>query len=293
MRVFVRCVHGDDEDEEAGDGREAEGVAGDAGSVRGEVTLERSHSVVTARRYRSISMNTGRFLVTAGNMREMIDRVRDWGNIFTGNTGYSIAKALAALGSVDLLTSNCAHVTQAAGEGIRASAFTSHAELKGTLAALLAREKYDAIFMTAAVADYKPAGVFAVVERRPGEAGLETWVVKNAQAGKVRSESWRNRGPRQSDRKNRGPVSQCLGPHRPAVQIQAGSGRRNGRTASHWRGEPRGKRRGLPDRQHARNGRGRRGGAYLLSKSGHEFIPRPELAARLAGVVREALTRQR
>ncbi len=27
-----------------------------------------------------------RFLVTAGNTREMIDRVRDWGNIFTGNT---------------------------------------------------------------------------------------------------------------------------------------------------------------------------------------------------------------
>ena len=28
-----------------------------------------------------------RFLVTAGNTRERIDRVRDWGNVFTGNTG--------------------------------------------------------------------------------------------------------------------------------------------------------------------------------------------------------------
>ena len=96
-------------------------------------------------------MSARRFLVTAGNTREMIDRVRDWGNIFTGNTGYSIAKAMAGLGQVDLLTSNRAHVAQAAADQIAASAFSSHAELKGALDALLTRQKYDAIFMTAAV----------------------------------------------------------------------------------------------------------------------------------------------
>jgi phosphopantothenoylcysteine synthetase/decarboxylase len=136
-------------------------------------------------------MSNRRFLVTAGNTRERIDRVRDWGNIFTGNTGYAIARALAALGEVDLLTSNRNHVAAVAsaedGGRVRASAFTSHGELKGALATLMARGRYDAVFMTAAVADYRPAGVFEVVERVPGEDGTETWRVRDAGAPKVRS----------------------------------------------------------------------------------------------------------
>src|SRR5688500_18170241 len=92
-----------------------------------------------------------RCLVTAGNTREMIDRVRDWGNVFTGNTGYAIAAELAAGGAhVDLLTSNRSHLS-AAGIGVvggggaadgqpggelRPSGFTSHAELKAALSAL-------------------------------------------------------------------------------------------------------------------------------------------------------------
>jgi phosphopantothenate-cysteine ligase len=127
-----------------------------------------------------------RFLVTAGNTREMIDRVRDWGNVFTGNTGFAIAEALAAVGDVDLLTSNRAHA--AAAQGVRASGFTSHAELKGALSALLGRNRYDAVFMTAAVADYAPAGAYEVVERRPGVGpGQETWHVREVSAGKVKS----------------------------------------------------------------------------------------------------------
>ena len=131
-----------------------------------------------------------RFLVTAGNTREMIDRVRDWGNVFTGNTGYAIARALAAAGTVDLLTSNREHLSAANTDGgaIAASGFRSHAELKGALAALLARDRYDGVFMTAAVADYQPAGAYAVLERRPGiEPGVETWSVRDVSAGKVKS----------------------------------------------------------------------------------------------------------
>src|SRR3954447_14550667 len=99
-----------------------------------------------------------RFLVTAGNTREQIDAVRDWGNIFTGNTGFAIANALAAAGEVDLLTSNRTHLAELAGERttrfpVNGSAFTSHAELKGALAALMSRGRYDAVLMTAAVAD--------------------------------------------------------------------------------------------------------------------------------------------
>lgn len=135
-----------------------------------------------------------RFLVTAGNTREKIDAVRDWGNIFTGNTGLRIARALAEVGGVDLLTSNRTHLVElAAAAGgaspsrITGSAFTSHAELRAALAALMARQPYDAVFMTAAVADYRPARTYEVVRRTRGEGGIETWTVRDAQAPKVKS----------------------------------------------------------------------------------------------------------
>lgn len=140
-----------------------------------------------------------RFLITAGNTRQRIDQVRDWGNIFTGNTGFDIAKALAKLGSVDLCTSNREHLNilahqhdhpQAPGidHPIRGFGFTSHSQLRSLLEERLKMDHYAAIFMSAAVADYQPAGVFAVLDRQPASAkGEETWVVRNVQAGKVKS----------------------------------------------------------------------------------------------------------
>src|SRR5690349_18137188 len=99
-------------------------------------------------------MSARRFLVTAGSTRERIDDVRDWGNIFTGSTGLAIAKELATAGEVNLLTSNRPHLEKLQRETsspyqIHTSSFTSHAELKELLAALMARHRYDAIFMTA------------------------------------------------------------------------------------------------------------------------------------------------
>jgi phosphopantothenoylcysteine synthetase/decarboxylase len=127
-------------------------------------------------------------LVTAGNTRERIDAVRDWGNIFTGNTGFAIASALAELGEVDLLTSNRAHLDEIKNHPrIHGSGFTSHAELKGALDALLARQAYDAIFMTAAVADYRPQRVYAVLAREAASGGQERWLVQDVQSGKVKS----------------------------------------------------------------------------------------------------------
>ncbi|MGE5608825.1 MAG: phosphopantothenoylcysteine decarboxylase [Bacillota bacterium] len=135
-----------------------------------------------------------RFLVTAGNTREMIDQVRDWGNIFTGNTGFSIANALADVGEVDLLTSNSTHLAvvrsgQTTRYPIHGSPFACHAELKGALAALMNQHDYQAIFMTAAVSDYRPVRVFTVVSREPDpqDPQLQRWVVKDVQAGKVKS----------------------------------------------------------------------------------------------------------
>ena len=136
-----------------------------------------------------------RFLVTAGNTREAIDRVRDWGNIFTGNTGFTIARALADVGAVDLVTSNRQHVAEAGTSrtfkhAIIPHSFTTHAELKERVGGLVGTHPYDAIFMTAAVSDYRPVRAFAVVAREPDphDPKVERWVVRDAQAGKVKSD---------------------------------------------------------------------------------------------------------
>ena len=126
-------------------------------------------------------------LITAGNTREAIDRVRDWGNVFTGNTGFSIAKALRPLCEVELLTSNRAHLAEVTALGIKAEAFATHADLLALLQSRVRPGAYDAIFMTAAVADYRPAGTFAVAARETLPDGTERWTVRNVQAGKVKS----------------------------------------------------------------------------------------------------------
>jgi phosphopantothenate---cysteine ligase (CTP) len=127
-----------------------------------------------------------RFLVTAGNTRELIDRVRDWGNIFTGTTGYNIARALASIGEVDLLTSNESHI-KAKNPGVHGSHFRSHADLRALLAERMRTQQYDAVFMTAAVADYKPAGAFEILGRNVNADGTESWTVRNIDRGKIKS----------------------------------------------------------------------------------------------------------
>lgn len=129
-------------------------------------------------------------LVTAGPTREMIDRVRDWGNIFTGATGLAIADAVQAVADVVLLSSNASHVEtieRRANPHYRATTFRSHADLEDLLDELIGRERFDAVFMTAAVADYRPAGTFAVIDREELENGTERWIVRRADAPKVKS----------------------------------------------------------------------------------------------------------
>jgi phosphopantothenoylcysteine synthetase/decarboxylase len=129
------------------------------------------------------------FLVTAGGTREPIDRVRDWGNVFTGNTGRNIAVALSQFGTVTLLTSNAAHLAEFSQgtSAVRAVPFRSYDDLHRSLESIMPAEPFDAVFMTAAVSDYSPAGAYQVVQRSVEADGAETWTVKPAQAGKVKS----------------------------------------------------------------------------------------------------------
>jgi phosphopantothenoylcysteine synthetase/decarboxylase len=232
-----------------------------------------------------------RFLVTAGNTRETIDSVRDWGNIFTGNTGLAIAKALSSVGEVDLLTSNRAHIDQlsrgpAGPHPIRASDFSSHAELKGSLAAIMARASYEAVFMTAAVADYRPAGVYEVLERQESAAGRETWAVRDVQAGKVKSSygaiavlgepteklvdlfrsEWGHVGLLVKFKLEVGVTSGELLRIGEASRLASGANYLVANTLDMVQGDA--------------------AGAYLLSDAGHEWVARGDLPARLVQIAR-------
>ncbi len=133
-----------------------------------------------------------RFLVTAGNTREKIDAVRDWGNIFTGQTGLDIALALADLGDVLLLTSNAEHVRKYQGYAGKAGQITTqgfkhHAELLVLLEQAM-KLPPDAVCMTAAVSDYAPVGAYQVISSEPiPGTNQQRWIVQDVQASKIKS----------------------------------------------------------------------------------------------------------
>jgi phosphopantothenate---cysteine ligase (CTP) len=226
-----------------------------------------------------------RFLVTAGNTREKIDRVRDWGNIFTGNTGYSIARAISEIGTVDLITSNPTHLAETDGKRISGAAFASHAELKLAIELALKANSYDAIFMTAAIADYKPAGSFQVVDRKGGADGTEIWTVRNVDAAKVKSSYERIAivGERTEKLVDMFRTTWGYGGLLVKFKLEVG----------------------IPPEQLIKIGQasrkasgadylvantlemvqGDRAGAFLLSDAGEEWVPRAELAARMRRLI--------
>jgi phosphopantothenoylcysteine synthetase/decarboxylase len=127
-----------------------------------------------------------RVLITAGPSVERIDDVRAWSNIFTGGTGLAIARHFARDCAVDLITSNRSHLV-GLGPNITGHAFTSHVDLAQTLERLLDAKAYDAVLMTAAVADYAPIGSFAVESVEHRADGTQAWVVRDVQAPKIKS----------------------------------------------------------------------------------------------------------
>src|SRR5271154_3797077 len=132
-------------------------------------------------------------IVTAGPTREKIDKVRGWGNVFTGKTGLDLALAFLNIGAVTLLTSNQTHADEYDGYSGKAGmlgveTFVTHAELQLLLEErLTSGDRVDVVAMSAAVADYKPAGTFRIVERSPRVDGKETWIVEDVSAPKVKS----------------------------------------------------------------------------------------------------------
>jgi len=235
-----------------------------------------------------------RFLVTAGNTRELIDRVRAWSNIFSGNTGYAIATSLAELGEVELLTSNAAHVKEAGSlqlkHQISATQFTSHDELRGLLATRVMQKKYDAIFMTAAVADYKPLASYSVIERTEMGGGTEHWIVQNVSAGKVKS-AYREIAFLGTQTEKLIDLFRRVWKYEGLlVKFKLEVGLTDDELLEVAR-----KSRAASDANYIVANtlemvQGEEPGAYLVSPTFHEWIARSDLPARLAKLVREQLT---
>lgn len=228
-----------------------------------------------------------RYLVTAGSTREMIDRVRDWGNIFTGNTGYAIARALSEIGEVDLVTSNLAHFDEVSGDPrITGYHFKSHADLLSLLEALVAQCRYTAILMTAAVADYRPAGSFEVVDRKKLDDGTERWIVRDVHLPKVKSSHGAVAFLGQQTEKIVDKFRRDWGCTETLVKfklevditreklLEIGEKSRRASEADYLVANTL----AMVDGPDA--------GAYLLSKTGHEWVPRAELARKLTEILK-------
>lgn len=109
-------------------------------------------------------------LITAGPTREKIDPVRFISNYSSGRMGYSIAQAAIEAGHKVVLISG--PVTIIPPEGAEVINVTSAAEM--AQAVHQAADKADAVIMTAAVADYRPAHPFdSKMKKMPGKLTLE------------------------------------------------------------------------------------------------------------------------
>jgi len=231
-----------------------------------------------------------RCLVTAGNTREKIDRVRDWGNIFTGRTGLAIARALTTLGSVELLTSNQQHLDELEkeGGGIEAHGFLSHGMLQGELAALMSSVKYDAVFMTAAVADYKPGAVWEIVERNGAEnAAEQTWKVRRLSGEKISSAHWEIAVVGERTTKIVDLFRNEWGYRGLLVKFKLEVGLRKEEliAAGKKSREASGADYVVANTLDMVEGQG--AGAFLIGKDGQEWVGREQLPARMVGLVRQ------
>ena len=94
-----------------------------------------------------------KILVSAGPTRELIDDVRFLSNLSSGRTGYAVAEAARDAGHEVTLVSGPVHLSPPS--GISVLPVVSALDM---YAAMLERfEHCDAVIMTAAVADYRPA----------------------------------------------------------------------------------------------------------------------------------------
>ena len=111
-----------------------------------------------------------KILVTAGPTREAIDRVRFITNASSGRMGYALARAAALHGHAVKLISGPVELPPP--PGVTVERVVSAGEMAE--AVLGCFRDFDAVIMTAAVADYRPAEVFdGKIKKSPGGMSLK------------------------------------------------------------------------------------------------------------------------
>ena len=128
-----------------------------------------------------------RVVVSAGGTREAIDPVRFLGNHSSGRQGYALARTAAARGAdVTLVAANVSLPDPA---GVRLVRVSSALELSEAMT--VERVGADAVVMSAAVADFRPATSVASKIKKSGDAPAPIELAENPDilAGLVRSRS--------------------------------------------------------------------------------------------------------
>jgi phosphopantothenate---cysteine ligase (CTP) len=121
-------------------------------------------------------------LVTAGNTRTMIDRVRCITNVFTGRTGANIAAEAARRGHAVMLLTSHPEVLPPT-PGLTVLPYQTFEELALLMAQGIRSGSFGAVIHSAAVSDYHVAGVFAA----PAFDGTTLPPLTDVSAGKVKS----------------------------------------------------------------------------------------------------------
>lgn len=226
-------------------------------------------------------------LVTAGNTLVPIDRVRAITNIFTGRTGAAIAIEAHRRGhGVTLLTS---HPETVAAPPFPCLSFRTFDDLHDAMARHIGGDRFDAVIHSAAVGDYRAAGIFAPA---PGSGFAEnerSWHGKpptlvDRGAGKVKSdepELWLRlvRTPKLVDM-----IRRDWGYRGILVKFKLEVGVSE---ADLLAIAERSRRQSDADWMVANTLDGAAEWAYLGSQNGYERIARPALAARLLDAIEE------
>lgn len=132
-----------------------------------------------------------RWLVTAGGTQVPIDRVRAIGNAFTGRTGAAIAAEARRRGHhVTLLTSHPHTVDTSFPKG-DVRPYVTFDDLQRLMADSV--REFDCVVHSAAVSDYRPAGVFASAPGTAFDPESNRWngerpTLVDRAAGKVKSD---------------------------------------------------------------------------------------------------------
>ncbi|GAB2494709.1 phosphopantothenoylcysteine decarboxylase/phosphopantothenate--cysteine ligase [Nocardiopsis aegyptia] len=116
-----------------------------------------------------------RVVISAGGTREAIDPVRYIGNHSSGKQGYALARTAAARGAEVTLVS--ANVSLPDPAGVRVVRVESARDLAGAMDA--ERVGADAVVMTSAVADFRPASSAASKIKKSGAAPAPVELVEN------------------------------------------------------------------------------------------------------------------